>query len=208
MERYRLSFTFGGLLVHETRVIAKEYIKDRDWTSAKSRILEQNLLQKTRLSSSRRYFREIRHRLSCAHDWEVDLLTSDVSFEEEITVILAITARYYRFLRDFIIEVVRHKWLGKDTQLKEYDFDSFFEGKVPNHEELTEISDTTRKKLKQVALRMLREGNLLARNKRDIQKLFIPASLLRRYTDSQDFETLQIFLLSDREIEKIAGVAS
>ena len=112
MDRYRLSFTFGGLLVHETRVIAKEYIKDRDWTAAKSRILEQNLLQKTRLSSSKRYFGGIRDRLYCAHDWEVDLITSDVSFEEVITVILAITARYYRFLRDFIIEVVRHKWMN------------------------------------------------------------------------------------------------
>ena len=30
MERYRLSVTFGGLLGHETRVIAKEYLKDRD----------------------------------------------------------------------------------------------------------------------------------------------------------------------------------
>ncbi len=208
MERYRLSFTFGGLLGHETRVIAKEYIKDRDWTSTKSRILEQNLLQKTRLSSSKRYFREIRDRLSYAHDWEVDLITSDMSFEEVITVILAITARYYRFLRDFIIEVVRHKWLGKDIQLKEYDFASFFESKVPNHEELTEISDTTRKKLKQVALRVLREGNLLAGNKRDIQKLSVPASLLRKYTDSQDFDSLRTFLLSDKEIEKIAGVAS
>ena len=107
MERYRLSFTFGGLLGHETRVIAKEYLKDRDWTSVKSRILKQNLLQKTRLSSSRRYFREIRDRLSCSHDWEVDLLTSDISFEEVITIILAITARYYRLLRDFIIQVVR-----------------------------------------------------------------------------------------------------
>ena len=203
-----MSFTFGGLLGHETRVIAKEYIKDRDWTSAKSRILEQNLLQKTRLSSSKRYFGEIRDRLSCAHEWEVDLITSDVSFEEIITIILAITARYYRFLRDFIIEVVRHKWLGKDIQLKEYDFASFFESKVPNHEELTEISDTTRKKLKQVALRVLREGNLLAGNKRDIQKLSVPASLLRKYTDSQDFDSLRTFLLSDKEIEKIAGVAS
>lgn len=208
MHRYRLSFTFGGLLGHETRVIAKEYLKDRDWEATKSRILEQNLLQKTRVSSSKRYFREIRDRLYCAHDWEVDLITSDVSFEEAITVVLAITARYYRFLRDFYIEVVRHKWLGKDNQLKEYDFDSFFEGKVPNHEELTGISDTTRKKLKQVALRILREGNLLARNKLDIQKLSVPASLLRKYTDSQDFDSLRIFLLSDREIEKIAGVAS
>ena len=49
MQRYRLSFTFGGLLGHETRVIAREYIKDRDWASAKSRILEQNLLQKSQI---------------------------------------------------------------------------------------------------------------------------------------------------------------
>ena len=208
MERYRLSFTFGSLLGHETRVIAKEYVKDRDWASAKSRILDQNLLQKTRLSSSRRYFGEIRDRLSSAHDWEVDLIASEVSFEEEITVILAITARYYRFLRDFIIEVVRHKWLGKDTQLKEYDFESFYEGKAPNHEELTKISDTTRKKLREVTLRVLREGKLLTGNKRDIHKLSLPASLLQRYADSRDFDTLRVFLLSDREIEKIAGVAS
>ena len=171
-----MSFTFGGLLGHETRVIAREYIKDRDWASAKSRILDQNLLQKTRLTSSRRYFGEIRDRLLSAHAWEVDLIASDASFEESITVVFAITTRYYRLLRDFIVEVVRHKWLGRDSQLKEYDFDSFFEGKVPNHKELTEISETTRKKLREVALRVLREGNLLATNKRDIQKLSVPAS--------------------------------
>ncbi len=136
------------------------------------------------------------------------MIASEMSFEEVIIVILVITARYYRFLREFIIEVVRHKWLGKDTQLEDYDFDSFFEGKVPNHKELTEISDTTRKKLKQVTLRVLREGNLLARNKRDIQKLSLPPSLLQRYADSKDFDSLRIFLLSDREIEKIAGVSS
>lgn len=207
MHRYRLSFTFGALLIHETRVIAGEYIKDKDWEAAKSRILKQNLLQKTRVSSSKRYFREIRDRLSCAHAWEVDLIASEVSFEEVIIVILAITARYYRFLRDFIIEVIRHKWLGKDNQLKEYDFDSFFEGKAPNHQELTKIAETTRKKLKEVTLRALREGNLLARNNRDIQKLSVPASLLQRYADSKDFDSLRIFLLSDREIKKITGAA-
>ncbi len=206
MERYRLSFTFGGLLGHETRVIAKEYLKDRDWTSAKSRILKQNLLQKTRGSSSRRYFGEIRDRLSSAHDWEVDLVTSDASFEESITVVFAITTRYYRLLRDFVVEVVRHKWLGRDTHLKDYDFDTFFEGKIPNHKELTEISETTRKKLREVTLRVLREGNLIATNKRDIQKLSIPTSSLRKYVDSKDFDSLQIFLLSNREIDRVVGV--
>ena len=208
MERYRLSFTFGGLLVQETRVIAKEYVKDRDWNSVKSRILEQNLLQKIRLSSSQRYFGGIRDRLSSAHNWEVDLIASTVSFEEEITVILAITVRYYRFLRDFIIEVVRHKWLGKDTRLQRSDLESFFEDNALKHEELTRISDSTKKKLKQVTLRILQEGRLLAANKRDIHKLSVLPPLYRKYTDERDFDSLRIFLLSDREIEKIAGAVS
>ena len=35
MERYRLSFTFGSLLIHETGVIATKYVKDRDWEAVK-----------------------------------------------------------------------------------------------------------------------------------------------------------------------------
>ena len=205
MERYRLSFTFGSLLIQETQVIAYEYVKDHDWAAVKSRILDKNLLQKTRLTSSKRYFREIKERLSSAHDWEVDLIASELPYNQKTTVILAITTRYYRFLRDFIIEVIRHKWLGKDVQLQDYDFVSFFESKVPNHEELTEISDTTKAKLRAVTLRTLREGNLLARNRRDIQKLTVPASLLQRYASSKDYDALRIFLLSDKEI---AGVSS
>ena len=205
MEKYRLSFTFGSLLIHETQVIAGEYIKDHDWAAVKSRILDQNLLQKTRLTSSKRYFGEIRDRLSSAYDWEVDLVASDLPFDQKATVILAITVRYYRFLRDFIVEVIRHKWLGKDVQLQDYDFVSFFEGKVTNHPELTEISDTTKAKLREITLKTLREGNLLAGNRRDIQKLTVPASLLQRYAASKDYDSLRIFLMSDKEI---AGASS
>lgn len=75
MERFWLSFAFGGLLGHETRVIAEEYLKDRDPKAAKSRISKQCPLQNTRPFSSQRYFEGIRNHLCYAHDWEVDLLT-------------------------------------------------------------------------------------------------------------------------------------
>ena len=69
--KYRLSFTFGGLLIPETQIVADAYVRLGDWEDVRKEVLAGSLLRKTRQESSRRYFREIRDRLKSAHQWEL-----------------------------------------------------------------------------------------------------------------------------------------
>lgn len=92
--RYRLSFTFGGLLIPETKAIVTSLFEiapgtsagatvvparstpkdDSAWDEIRSRVEKGNLLGKTRASAGYRYFREIRARLATAYLWELEII--------------------------------------------------------------------------------------------------------------------------------------
>lgn len=109
VKKYRLSFTFGGLLVPESRTIAEQYAELGDWQEVKNQVLAENLMGKTRRSTSRRYFRELRDRLTMAYSWEIDLVAGrdpDITTESDIPIVLfAIVARYYQ-----LIGVLLRRW--------------------------------------------------------------------------------------------------
>ncbi len=156
MKKYKLSFTFGGLLLPETRIIAREYWAVRDWNRVKKDVLDKNLLQKTRKASRYRYFREIRDRINNAYSWELNILANEKDESIYRLVNLVIVSRYYKFVRDFVIEVIRYKVIGNDLIIMDYDYPTFFERKVVEHPELLEISESTKSKIQQVVFRALK----------------------------------------------------
>jgi hypothetical protein len=74
------------------------------------------------------------------------------------------TGRYYRFIREFAVEVVRERFVTLRSDLHYDDFDAFYNAKAEWHEELEKNSLSTRNKLRQVLFRMLREADLLTKN--------------------------------------------
>ncbi|MBK8706784.1 MAG: DUF1819 family protein [Saprospiraceae bacterium] len=54
--------------------------------------------------------------------------------------------KVYSFLRDFIVEVVREKFLSLDFQLTDGDYLSFYNRKLEQHPELEEFAESTTKK--------------------------------------------------------------
>ncbi len=63
-ERYRMSFTTGGLYHRESVKLDAIYLDLRDWTFVRNRVIANNLLQTRTLSSLKRVCREVLSRLA------------------------------------------------------------------------------------------------------------------------------------------------
>ena len=202
---YRLSFTFGGLLIPETRVIADAFLRLGEWDAVREEVVDQNLLRKTRQESARRYVREIRERVKGAHEWEVPIIAGHEGGPDETRlVLLAVTVRYYRLVWEFLVEVIRYKITSGDFKLLGFEFESFWERKAEAASEMREITETSRKKLIQVAYRMLYEaGYLPAGRDGAIVAPTVPYGIPTQYAAQQDTDTLLAFLLPDHEIRRL-----
>ncbi len=205
MSPYRLSFTFGGLLIPETRVIADAFVRLGEWDAVRDEVVFKNILRKTRQESARRYVREIRERVKGAHEWEVPMIAGREGGPDEVRlVILAVTTRYYRLVSEFLVEVVRHKVLGGDFRMLRYEFQSFWDRKAQGAREMLDITENSRRKLEQVTFRMIGEAGYLPSGREgSIVPPTVPYGLSTRYAEEGDRDSLLAFLLPDREIRTL-----
>ncbi|WP_299733350.1 DUF1819 family protein [uncultured Endozoicomonas sp.] len=164
---YKLSFTAGSLLPRESLALAQYLLDLGTWELAREKALSENLLQTRTLSTAIRTIREIGHRLKTLAPMELEFLVHSTSADQAAMLWVAI-CRYYRFIGEFAIEVIREKFLSMSYQFEEEDFDYFFNQKAEWHDELESIQQVTRDKLKQVVFRMLREANLMTKENRII----------------------------------------
>ncbi|WP_181038508.1 DUF1819 family protein [Arthrobacter sp. ZGTC131] len=160
-ERYKLSFTTGGLLANECRVIAAEYLRLRDWKKARAAVRADNLIQKRTASAVLRISREAMDRASMLSDSELEIVVSGNAAERHQLVWLAICLQY-RFVAEFAEEVVRERYLTMNSQLGPEDLDIFFVKKSFWHGELEELKPSTKNKLRQNLFRMLREAQIVS----------------------------------------------
>ncbi|AWE42797.1 MULTISPECIES: DUF1819 family protein [unclassified Actinobaculum] len=158
--RYALSFTSGSLLAREACIAAALYLDLRDWQDARAQLTQQNLLQTRTTSSAVRLARETVQRLAV---FSIDELTAlvDASPSDRGLLLWVAACRRYAFIGDFAEEVVRERYLLLTPRLGHDEFDSFVNGKALWHPELTELRESTRKKLRSNVFRMLTEAGLL-----------------------------------------------
>ena len=144
----------------ESVKLARLYLEFNDWDAVRNEVLSKNLLQSRTLNSSKRICREIMSRLRTLDAREIEFLVHSSPQEQGYLLWLAICRRY-EFIADFAIEVVRERYISLKNDLHHEDFDSFFNSKSQWHPELDEIQPTSKKKLRQVLFRILREAELL-----------------------------------------------
>ena len=172
--RYRLSFTTGDLLVREAGIAAALYQREGDWSKVRETLEAENLLQGRTVSSGHRVAREVVQRLAELTDDEIDLLVDATSVERG-HLMWAAACRRYSLLGQFAEEVLRERFLVLAPVLDHSDFDSFAHMKAMWHEELSELKESTYRKLRANVFLMLREAGLLSDNGR-----IIPAVLTER----------------------------
>jgi hypothetical protein len=158
---YTLSFTAGALLYRESVIVARLFDEVRDWEAVRAQVLDGNLLRMRTQNAAKRIFREVASRLKELTAAELDLLLAGTRSEQQHLLWLAICKRY-RFIYDFAVEVIHEKFLRLDFELTYDDYDVFFNNKAEWHPEVAGVAESTRKKLRQVVFKMLREVNLLS----------------------------------------------
>jgi len=143
--------------------LAVVYLKLDTWDRVRDKVVVENLLQSRTLNTRRRLCREVIARLKTLSRRELEFL-ADGSHQEQACLLWIAICRRYRFIADFAVEVLRERYITLKTDLNYEDFDSFFNRKSEWHPELDIISAVTRRKLRQVLFRMLREADLSANN--------------------------------------------
>ncbi len=142
---------------------------------------------------------ELKKRLSSLNANEIDvLLFGDLIAQRQIAFLSV--CKTYGFLRDFVVEVVREKFLVFDNEITEGDYISFFRRKTDLHPEMDELTEITQKKIQQVTFKILEQAGIIDNVK---TKIIQPQLLDKQIIDviiSDDADWLKVFLISDMDI--------
>ena len=171
-----MSFTAGALLQSESVTIAKLYLELGSWNEVKDKAITNNVLQSRAVSTLKRISYEIISRLSTLTSEELILLVNS-SHKDQAYLIWMAVCRHHKFIADFATEVLRERFITFKPDLQYSDFDVFFNRKCEWHSELDGLSVSTKKKLRQVLFKMLREADFLD-GKNNIQATILSPRLL------------------------------
>lgn len=196
-----MSFTTGGLYYIESIKIAELFPTYKNWATVRAHAIEQNVLQARTQNTLRRVCSEIISRLKLLTPDEFELLESGTK-QEQLHILWLAVCKRYQFIFEFAVEVLREKFLQLDTTLTQSDYNAFFNAKSHWHDELDNLTDTTRQKQKQVIFKMLREAGIITKT-----NTINPIMLSRHFIEivsknSQPY--LAAFPISDSEAQKLA----
>lgn len=198
-ERYRLSFTTGGLFLREAPLVAERYLSLGDWSTTRQQVRSENLLQVRTASAATRLSQELIPRLQLLDTEELNALLVGASRDRGY-LLWAASCRRYTFIRDFAVELLREFHLVLRGQLVVSDYDAFYNAKALWHPELDGLAASTQCKLRQNLFRMLREADLLSDRHRIQAASLTP--LLAKLLARQGREALLIFPATDSEIQR------
>lgn len=180
---YEMSFSTGGLFLTESVKLAECFRESMDWNVVREQTQAHNLLQVRTLSTAQRVLREVISRLKRLSPGELDLLLLGDCAEQRALLWVAVCRRY-AFIGEFAVEVLRERYLNLRSDVRHEDFDAFYNRKSDWHPELERISPTTRKKLRQILFKIMKDANLLVDDHR-----ISPPLLSSRLLDTLSLET-------------------
>jgi len=157
---YNAEISAGSLLPGESREISKLLIEGADDEVWHQALVVDNVLQKKSPSSARRMARLIRNRLE-AMDVDHWHLILDSSREIVLQALLAAAIKHSKLLEDFMVEVVKEHYHTFKRELSKGDWTAFLEDCESRDSAAASWSDSTKKKLGQVVIRILLESGYL-----------------------------------------------
>ncbi len=199
--KYKLSFTGASLRLYESVKVAKAAL-DQGITDLKKIRLDGIVFSSVKVKTAITEFREIRYRLETLNPQQLDILIHGDLISQKQIAFLAV-CKYYSFIRDFVIEVIRDKTLVFDYKINESDFRTFVNSKMSNHPELETYTEKTLQKARQVIFRILEQAGIINNSiDKIIQPQLLQPSVIRAIVED-DPGMLRIFLYSDRDINDI-----
>jgi Putative inner membrane protein (DUF1819) len=158
--------------------------------------------KRERAVTSKREFAELQLRLATLTNKELEFLAEAKSEERKLLCMIAF-GRTYSFFRDFIEEVLVEKVSLFDFHLNDRDYFTFVNRKQIDHEELEQLADSTKKKIKQVVFKVLEQAGIIDSIKtRNIQIPHIGRSFEKMIYEANPND-LKLLLYTDQRIATV-----
>lgn len=198
----KYKFISRTLLTNETLKIVSLYLDLKDWNNVRKIVLEENILQKNKTVSLQKQFSEIKTRLELLPENFLEVLNNSQLNIVNLILLLACVKKY-RLLYEFIIEVVRDKYLSFNYNVFEHDFEKFLRDKSLDYPEIDNWKQNTRVKMKSYIFKILEEAGLLESENTNmmIVKPYIPENLVEMVVKYNP-NFLSIYLISDIDIKR------
>lgn len=198
-QTYSFSFTGASMLFHDFLRLAN-YVSENRLDISNQVPDSSQVMGRSNSTTSKREMHELLKRYRLLTSAQRSLLAElDVNGQKQIALLGICKA--YPFIRDFIIEVVREKFLSLDFHLTDGDYQSFYNRKLDAHPELETFKESTTKKAKQVTFKILEEAGLIDSTKtRNILPQFVNPRLVSAVSMDNP-ALLKIFLMSDWDIK-------
>lgn len=159
--KYSGDIVAGSLLIPESRKVATlllHEVSDKDWHQA---IDTENILQKRSPEAARRLARLIKKRLTTMSP-ELWKMVAEGTSEVATQAVLAATVKDSKLLGDFMQKVLHEKWRMFQKKLSLIDLNNHFDTCAQLDPGILEWSEITRKKIRQIMIRILSEGGYLS----------------------------------------------
>lgn len=163
----------GSLMVRESRIVAELLLAGADQDEWRRAIHDENRLQKTRPATARRTAQAIRKRLERLAPlfWEA-LRDGDDQLAAQLAFCAALARNL--LLLEFVETVVADAFITQAETLASYQWEDFLAERSTRDPAIADWAPSSRKKMGQVALRMLSEVGVLSDSRhRRLQPLFL-----------------------------------
>jgi len=154
----------GSLMVRESRIVAELLLAGADDAAWKASIMDENRLQKTRPASAKRMAQAIRKRLERLPPafWQT-LRDGDDQLATQVAFCAALARNL--LLVEFLETVVADAFVVQSETLEPYQWDDFLADRAYRDPAITGWAASSRRKMGQVAFRMLCEVGLMTNNR-------------------------------------------
>lgn len=156
-KKYNGDIVGGSLLVAESRKIAQLLLEDVSGDEWNKAIVIDNILQERSPAAAKRHARLIKKRLQ-KMTGELWNIVATGSSETATQALVAATIKDSFLLGDFLLNVIQQRWKMFERKLYKTDWNNYIEMCAQVDPGILEWSETTRKKTRQVVLRILAEA--------------------------------------------------
>ena len=158
--RYDSDLIGGSLLVRECRIIAELLLEQTDEEGWQQAIYSDNRLQKRSPATARRQARALRQRLERLDEpfWRA-LRDGDDELATQVAFVAALERNL--LLVEFLEIFVRDAFILKTEKLAQYQWMDFLEDRAHRDPTIADWTESSKKKMGQVAFRILAEVGLL-----------------------------------------------
>lgn len=202
---YAFSFTAASLLPAESIRLANLLLTHGPEELEQLR-RQRDLLNKSNSQTGKRQSSELLKRLNQLPKPLLEYLP-DTDHQSQCYVLFLASCLAYRFIYDFMLEVIRPKTMVFDYDLLDSDYERFVQDKIHDHPEIEQITDKTRIRIKQQISTILAQTGMLqaAGHNWQIVHPILPDQL-QQLILREEPAWLRLFLFSDYTIQQLVQV--